>query len=90
MLGNNEFIKYCSQIVTIILENVIEFNPESMYNNLEYIKTEKSKMFIKINDCNNLFLDEIIMNILERKIRNYFEYIPKFLKYNEYMSKIYI
>ena len=80
ILENNEFLLNCSQIIQIILENVIDSSPESMANNLDSIKEEKSQNFKKINDTQNIVLDEIIMNILERKVRAYFKSIPKLKK----------
>lgn len=77
---NNEFLLNCSQIIKIILENIIDSNPELMANNLDLIKEEKSQNFQKINDSQNLFLDEIIINILESKVRAYFTSIPKLSK----------
>ena len=77
ILENNDFIINSSQIIKVILENVIDSNPEMMENNLDLIKEENSQIFRKINNTQNNFLDEIIMNILERKVRYYFKYIPK-------------
>ena len=68
ILENNDFIKNSSQIFKIILENPIDSNPASMIDNFDYIKEEKSELFKKINNAKNLFLDEVIMNIIEGKI----------------------
>ena len=76
ILENNDFIKNSSQIFKIILENLIDVFPSSMINNFYNIKEEKSKLFKKINNAKNPFLDEVIMNIIEGKISIYFEYIP--------------
>ena len=76
ILENNDFIKNSSQIFKIILENIINAFPSSMISNFDYIKKEKSELVKKINNTKNLFLDEVIMNIIEGKISIYFEYIP--------------
>ena len=77
ILNNNDFIKNSSQLFKIILENVIEINPQDMEGNLDAIKSEESPMFRKINNTNNSFLDEVIMNIFEGKISVFFEQIPE-------------
>ena len=76
ILENNDFIKNSSQLFKIILENVIENNPQTMKYNLDNIKTNKSPMLRTINNTKNSFLDEVIMNIFEGKISVYFEQIP--------------
>ena len=77
ILKKDDLIKNCSQIFQIIIENCgIDSDPESMENNIEYIKEEKSAMFQSLNNEKNQFLEEVIMNIFERKITKYFELIP--------------
>jgi hypothetical protein len=77
ILKNNRLIKYSSQIIKIIIENGgISCNPESFEENVQSIKDEDSPMFQKLNNTQNAFLEEIIMNIFERKIIKYFESIP--------------
>ena len=76
ILENNNFIKNSSQLISIILENVIDSNPEYMINNINSIKEEDSQTFKILNNAKNEFLDEVIMNIFERKSSVYFESIP--------------
>ena len=76
ILENNDFIKKSSQIFKFILENVIDAFPTNMSSNFECIKEENTELFKKINNDNNPFLDEVIMNIIEGKVIIYFEYIP--------------
>ena len=78
ILSKDDLIKYSSQIIKIIIENVgVSSDPESFASNFDNIKTEEeSTMFIKLNQTKNVFLEEIIMNIFERKIIKYFELIP--------------
>ena len=77
ILENNDLIKNCSQIIKIILENVISCNPSEIKENLSLIEENNSEAFKSLNNSQNVFLDEIIMNILEGKISVYFELIPK-------------
>ena len=70
-------IKNSSQIIKIIIENAgITSDPYIMESNLKNIKNEKSNMFKILNNTENSFLEEVIMNIFERKIAKYFELIP--------------
>ena len=81
ILKNSNLIKFSSEIIKIIIENAgIDCNPESMETNLENIRSEDSPMFLTLNNGNNAFLDEVIMNIFERKIMKYFELIPEIKK----------
>ena len=76
ILKKDDLIKNCSQIIKNIIENGgIECYPDSMESNIENIKSEKSPMFRRLNDEKNVFLEEVIMNIFERKIAKYFELI---------------
>ena len=76
ILENNSFIRNSSQIFKIILENLIDSNPERMKDNFSSIKEENSAILKLINNAKNEFLDEVIMNIFETKISIYFESIP--------------
>jgi len=91
ILKKNELIKFSSEIIKIIIENAgVECNPESMEINLENIRGEDSSMFLTLNKGNNAFLDEVIMNIFERKIIKYFELIPAIkTKENQALFKTY-
>ena len=75
ILINNDIIINSSQLIKIIIENVINVSPNEMENNLDLIKEEENEIFKKLNNANNIFLDEIIMNIFECKIYVYFEKI---------------
>ncbi len=81
ILENDELIANNSQIIKLILENVILSNPTKMNSNLKLLKTENSKMIKILNKQKNAVLDEVIMNILEGKITVYFESIPKLSNY---------
>ena len=77
ILQKDDLIKNCSQIIKIIIENGgVDCNPEYMDLNIENIKSENSTMFKRLNNETNVFLEEVIMNIFERKIAKYFELIP--------------
>ena len=77
ILDKKEFIKNSSQIIRLILGNVFEASPTEMFNNLESIEIEEGRLFRKINNTNDEFLDEIILNIFEGKISLYFEQIAE-------------
>ena len=76
ILGNKNLIKNSAQLIKIILENIIDSNPCEISNNLSNLQ-EGEGLVKKLNDTNNNFLDEVIMNIFERKIMVFFESIPK-------------
>ena len=77
IIEKNDLIKNSSQIIKIIIENAgIDSEPDFFFENLNCIKEEESTSFLKLNDTKNAFLEEIIMNIFERKIMKYFELIP--------------
>ena len=80
ILESNEFIANSSQIIKLILENAVRWNPSEINSNIDSLKTENSKMLNILNSQNNIFLDEIIMNIFEGKISAYFEWIPRLTK----------
>ena len=80
ILEKKEFIKHSSQVIKIILENVIDPSPQEMANNLNNIKNEEAKTIRKINNTQDEFLDEVILNIYEGKISIYFEQIPELEK----------
>ena len=77
ILKKNDLIKNSSQVIKIIIENAgIESYPSTIENNIDYIRGEDSSMFKTLNNTKNAFLEEVIMNIFERKIIKYFELIP--------------
>ena len=92
ILENNDFIKNSSQIIKIMIENVIDvINPSEMIDNLDNIKNEKNKLLRKINNTKNIFLDEVVLNIFEGKINLFFDIIPDLDKdvMKEYYQKYY-
>ena len=81
ILKKNDLIKHSSQIIKILIENVgVYSDPQYIEENLENIKGEEDIMFSKLNEIDNSFLEEIIMDIFERKIIKYFELIPNLSK----------
>ena len=77
ILEKNDLIKNSSQIIKIIIENAgLDSNPSLFEENINSIKEEQSSMFKTLDKTNNTFLEEVIMNIFERKIMKYFELIP--------------
>ena len=77
ILNNKDLIKNSSQLIGIILEGALEDDPKEIKDNLKKINDENSSLFRKINNTRNEFLDQVIMNILERKISVFFELIPE-------------
>ena len=77
ILKKNDLIKNSAQIINIIIDNGgIDCNPDSINENINNIKEEASPLFLTLNKTNNVFLEEVIIDIFERKIIKYFEIIP--------------
>ena len=77
ILEKNELIKNSSQMIKMIIESEdISCSVESIEKNIGNIRDGQSLMFKRLNEVQNAFLDEIIMDIFERKIIKYFELIP--------------
>ena len=96
ILENDDFIKNSSQIIRIVIDNIIDVNdPEEMIGNLDKLKEVKNSIVRKINNMKNEFLDQVLLNIFEGKISAYFdsinnlddniikEFYPKYYKDNE-------
>ena len=83
ILSKNDLIKYSSQIINNITEKIcVKCEPMEFGNNIKKIKEENSQLFSLLNNTKNDFLEEVIMNVFERKILKYFELIPT-LKEND-------
>ena len=76
ILPKNEMIKNSSQLIKILVENVIHINVNEMKNNLKNILDGNYPLWKKINNEKKIFLDEVIMNIFEEKIVSFFDSIP--------------
>ena len=77
ILNNNDLIKNSSEIIKIIINNVeVDCEYNFIVDNVEYIQDAKTELFTKLNDTQNSFLEEIIMDTFERMISKYFESIP--------------
>lgn len=77
ILKQNNLIKNSSQIITIIIEDSgVNSIPHNFESNFKNIQTKNSKILEIINNTKNAFLEEVIMNIFERKVLKYFELIP--------------
>ena len=76
ILDKIELLKNSSKLINMIIEEAgINCKPKEIENNTKYLKDEKSKLFLRLNNRKNDFLEEILMNIFERKISKYFELI---------------
>ena len=77
ILTKNNLIKNSYQLIGMIIEkNGIKSEPIEFYNNIKNIQKENYPLISLINKTKNDYMDEIIMNIFERKIIKYFELIP--------------
>ena len=77
ILENNSLIKYSSQLIKVIVENVVDITVSDMENNLNSIKEDESPLWKMFNNANNEFLDEVLLNIFEEKIIAFFDSIDK-------------
>ena len=81
ILSKNDLIKYSSPIINILIEKSgIKSSPLEFDKNIKNLKEGKSSLLSLLNKTKNDFLEEIIMNIFERKIIKYFELIPSLMK----------
>ena len=76
ILDNNELIRYSTQIMTFIINNILDHSIEGIGNNLDIIHDSKSNYLKILNNSKKIFLDEILINIFETKINIYFDSIP--------------
>ena len=77
ILEKNELIINSSQLFKIILENVVDIRGTEMIDNLKNIKEDKSPLWKMMNNTQNEFLDEVLLNIFEEKIVSFFDSINK-------------
>ena len=77
ILEKNDLIRNSSQIIKLILDTFINSKPKEILYNLEKIKNDESPILSALNDTQNPFLEEIIMNIFEGKINIYFDLIKE-------------
>ena len=76
ILDKNDLILNSSKLITIIFESKgINCKPNEIENNIKYLNDEKNLLLSLLNNTKNDFLEEILMNIFERKISKYFELI---------------
>ena len=90
ILEKNDLIKNSSQIIKTIIEySGVDSEPDLMMENINCITEEYSLLFMVLNKTKNEFLEQIIMDIFERKIIKYYEMIPNLdeqqLKKNYYI-----
>ena len=90
ILEKNDLIKNSSQIIKTIIEySGVDSEPDLMMENINCIREEDSPLFMVLNKTKNEFLEQIIMDIFERKIIKYYEMIPNLdeqqLKKNYYI-----
>ena len=75
IMKKDELIYNNKQIFKYIL--YVENEPGSIINNKKYIFDNQNKLVKCLNDCRKPSFEETIINIIEFRILNYFEMIPK-------------
>ena len=76
IMSNNEFIYTSDQLLKFIIS--IDISPENMFENKNKILQNQNSLYKLINkNCNNEFLEHVVMNILEYQILKFFDNIPK-------------
>ena len=77
ILVKNDLIKNSSPLINSIIENAgIKCIPIEFEKNINNLKESKSPLISLLNEEKNEFLEQVIMNIFERKIIKYFELLP--------------
>ena len=73
---NNQYIINSTQIIRIIIRNIISNNPSQDLIDNKIFYNNDSPLITMLNSIKNPFLDEILLNIFEGEIIHYFESIP--------------
>ena len=76
MISNNDYIYESSNLIKLILGDFVSILPDDFEENLEKLKKHDELMNI-LNNCDNLFLEEILLNYFEFQINLYFKNIPE-------------
>ena len=96
ILNNKNLIAFSYQFMSILMNELISEFPNEIKDNIAKIQENKSPWLELINKADNKTLNEILLNIFEKKINIYFEEIPKldeealpvlFKNYYDYMKK---
>ena len=76
IIAKNDLIKISSKLINNIIEKAgVNCKPKEIENNIKYLNDKNAKLLILLNNTKNEFLEEILMDIFERKISKYFELI---------------
>ena len=75
IMKKDEFIYNNSQLFKDII--FIDNNPGGINNNRKYILERQNFLYKSLNNCKKPYLEEIIINIFENKILNYFDMITQ-------------
>ena len=91
ILLNKNLIIYSYEFMSILMNELISEYPNEIKDNITKIRNEKNPWLELINKANDEALNEILLNILEKKINIYFEEIPKLgdEELNEYFKNYY-
>ena len=77
ILNNKNLIVYSYEFMSILMNELISEYPNEIQGNITKIQEEKSPWMELINKADDKALNEILLNIFEKKINIYFEEIPQ-------------
>ena len=78
IISKNDFVYNCFPLLKKILKKIgIKTNPKNMKENFEYIKNSQNKLIEILNEKNSEFLDQVVLQILEHMLQEYFDNIDK-------------
>ena len=77
IITNEEYIYESSNLIKLILGDFISTEPNEFENNLEKLQNENNELIKILNNCENPFLEEILLNYFEFQINLYFKKIPE-------------
>ena len=76
ILKNNNLIVYSYPFMSILMNGFVSSDPSEMDLNIKNFQEDKTTWLGLINNANNEILNQILLNIFEKKINIYFESIP--------------
>ena len=78
IISKNDFVYNCFPLLKKLLKKIgITVNPKNMEDNFEYIKNSNDRLIKILNENNSEFLDQVVLQILEHMLPEYFENIDK-------------
>jgi hypothetical protein len=84
IVSKNDFVYNCFPLLKKILKKIgIKTNPKYMKDNFEYIKNSQDKLIEILNEKNSELLDQVILQILDHMLPEYFDNIDKISDKND-------